>query len=172
MLLSPLVWGRRSTRRQSRRSPRTAWSGASSANCQSPPSRSETVSHSDIFRPIPLHGNVVDINLTVLHRNFLGVDEFLGQISLPLKEFDVYERPKSRWLPLRCKPGQNKSDYRGEIEARGGIRTIRHLTFWAIQVKIGFTVKATNNLGGSAVDLSKKKKGSITSLHKVIFPGC
>ena len=74
-----------------------------------------------IFRPIPLHGNVVDINLTVLHRNFLGVDEFLGQISLPLKEFDVYERPKSRWLPLRCKPGQNKSDYRGEIEARGGM---------------------------------------------------
>ena len=125
-----------------------------------------------IFRPIPLHGNVVDINLTVLHRNFLGVDEFLGQISLPLKEFDVYERPKSRWLPLRCKPGQNKSDYRGEIEARWGIRTISHLTFWVLQVKIGFTVKATNNLGGSAVDLSKKKKGSITSLHKVIFPGC
>jgi len=32
----------------------------------------------------------------VLHRNFLGVDEFLGQISFPLREFDVYERPKSR----------------------------------------------------------------------------
>ena len=69
------------------------------------------------FRPIPLLGNVADISLTVLHRNFLGVDEFLGQINLPLKEFDVYERPKSRWYRLKCKPGQKKQDYRGEIEA-------------------------------------------------------
>jgi len=99
--------------------------------------------------PIPLLGNVADISLTVLHRNFLGVDEFLGQINLPLKEFDVYERPKSRWFRLKCKPGQNKQDYRGEIE-----------------VKVGFTVKATANLGGSVVDVSKKKKGSVTSLHK------
>jgi len=45
---------------------------------------------------IPTQGNTAELSLTVLHRNFLGVDEFLGQISLPLKEFDVYERPKSR----------------------------------------------------------------------------
>ena len=25
------------------------------------------------------------------------VDEFLGQAVLPLREFDVYERPRSRW---------------------------------------------------------------------------
>jgi len=99
---------------------------------------------------IPLQGNVADINLTVLHRNFLGVDEFLGQISLPLKDFDVYERPKSKWLPLKCKPGQNKNEYRGEIE-----------------VKVGFTVKATANLGGSVVDLCKKNKGSVSSLSKI-----
>ena len=67
-------------------------------------------------RTIPSHGNTADINLTVLHRNFLGVDEFLGQVSLPLRDFDVYERPKSKWFPLKCKPGQNKNDYRGEIE--------------------------------------------------------
>jgi len=100
--------------------------------------------------PIPLHGNVADIHLSVLHRNFLGVDEFLGQASLPLADFDVYERPKSRALPLKCKPGKNKNQYRGEIE-----------------VKVGFTVKATANLGGSAVDLSKKNKGSISSLNKI-----
>ena len=71
---------------------------------------------SPICRTIPSHGNTADINLTVLHRNFLGVDEFLGQVSLPLRDFDVYERPKSNWFPLKCKPGQTKNDYRGEIE--------------------------------------------------------
>ena len=39
-----------------------------------------------------------------------------------------------------------------------------------MKVKVGFTVKATANLGGSAVDLSKKNKGSISSLTKVKFP--
>ena len=68
------------------------------------------------FRTIPSHGNTADISLTVLHRNFLGVDEFLGQVSLPLRDFDVYERPKSNWFSLKCKPGQSKNEYRGEIE--------------------------------------------------------
>ena len=69
-----------------------------------------------LYRTIPSHGNTADISLTVLHRNFLGVDEFLGQVCLPLRDFDVYERPKSKWFPLKCKPGQNKNEYRGEIE--------------------------------------------------------
>jgi Rab11 family-interacting protein 1/2/5 len=34
--------------------------------------------------------------LTALHRNFLGVDEFLGVVTLPLRDFDVYERPKTK----------------------------------------------------------------------------
>jgi len=100
---------------------------------------------------IPSHGNTADISLTVLHRNFLGVDEFLGQVSLPLRDFDVYERPKSNWFSLKCKPGQSKNDYRGEIE-----------------VKLGFTVKATTNVGGGSVaDLNKKNKSSISSLQKI-----
>ena len=44
------------------------------------------------------------------------------------------------------------------------------LTYFVVKVKVGFTVKATANLGGSAVDLSKKNKGSISSLNKVKFP--
>ena len=112
---------------------------------------------------------MADIHLTVLHRNFLGVDEFLGQASLPLSDFDVYERPKSRALPLKCKPGKNKNQYRGEIEARGNVFDSISKIFF-VKVKVGFTVKATANLGGSAVDLSKKNKGSISSLNKVKFP--
>ena len=101
-------------------------------------------------RLIPSQGNTADIVLTVLHRNFLGVDEFLGRVDVPLRDFDVYERPRSRWYQLKCKSGQNKNDYRGEIE-----------------VKIGFTVKASSTFGGSATDLSKKNRGSIPSLQKV-----
>jgi len=99
---------------------------------------------------IPSHGNTAEVSFTVLHRNFLGVDEFLGQISLPLKDFDVYERPKSSWHTLKCKPGKTKTEYRGELN-----------------VKIGFTVKANNVDGGSVADLRKKNKGSISSLTKV-----
>ena len=54
------------------------------------------------------------------------------------------------WYPLGCKPGQNKTEYRGELE-----------------VKLGFTVRASESVGGSVADLSKKNKGSISSLNKV-----
>ena len=47
-------------------------------------------------RTIPQQGNTAEIVLTVLHRNFLGVDEFLGLVSIPLHDFDVYERPKTK----------------------------------------------------------------------------
>ena len=46
---------------------------------------------------IPQQGNTAEIVLTVLHRNFLGVDEFLGLVSIPLRDFDVYERPKTKY---------------------------------------------------------------------------
>ena len=45
---------------------------------------------------IPDQGNKAEVVLTVLHRNFLGVDEFLGMVGIPLKDFDVYERPKTK----------------------------------------------------------------------------
>lgn len=47
-------------------------------------------------RAIPSHGNTAEIALTALHRNFMGVDEFLGLVAIPLREFDVYDRPRTR----------------------------------------------------------------------------
>ncbi|XP_040565696.1 uncharacterized protein Rip11 isoform X1 [Lepeophtheirus salmonis] len=105
---------------------------------------------------IPTQGNTAEIVLTVLHQNFLGVDEFLGMVTLPLKDFDVHERPKTRWYSLKCKPGQTKTDYRGELE-----------------VRIVFTVKSTGSRPGgpetgSTIDLKHKDKniGSLQSLNK------
>jgi len=99
---------------------------------------------------IPQQGNRAEVVLKVLHRSFMGGDEFLGQISLPLQDFDVYEKPRANWYSLLCKPGQNKSEYRGELE-----------------VKLGFTVVASESAGGSVADLTKKNKGSISSLNKM-----
>lgn len=53
--------------------------------------------HEECELLIPEQGNTAEITLTALHRNFLGVDEFLGTVSVPLSSFDVYERPRNRW---------------------------------------------------------------------------
>lgn len=92
---------------------------------------------------IPERGNRAELMLTCLHRNNLGMDEFLGQVTLPLNEMDAYERPRARWYKLQSKPGKDKKDKdRGELE-----------------VRIAFTVKA-----GSLTDLSKKEKNKSSTL--------
>lgn len=96
-----------------------------------------------LFRTIPERGNRAELNLTCLHRNNLSMDEFLGQVTLPLNEMDVYERPRARWYKLQSKPGKEKKDKeRGEIE-----------------IRVAFTVKA-----GSLTDLSKKEKNKSSTL--------
>ncbi|OAD53494.1 Rab11 family-interacting protein 1, partial [Eufriesea mexicana] len=92
--------------------------------------------HEECELLIPEQGNTAEIVLTALHRNFLGVDEFLGTVSIPLSSFDVYERPRNRWYALGSKPGKENTKERGELE-----------------VKIGFIVKA-----GSLTDLSHKER--------------
>ena len=64
--------------------------------------------------------------------------------------FHDYTHYGFRWYPLLCKPGQNKSDYRGELE-----------------VRLEFKVNASEAVGGSVADLRSKKKGSLTSLSKL-----
>lgn len=89
------------------------------------------------FSAIPTQGNRAELVLTCLHHNNFGLDEFLGQITLPLNQMDQFERPRSRWFKLMAKPGHDKKDKdRGELE-----------------IRTAFTVKA-----GSMSDLSKKEK--------------
>ena len=51
----------------------------------------------EIFRSIPSQGNRAEVTLTVYHRNFLGVDEFLGQMALPLRDMDTYQKQYTRY---------------------------------------------------------------------------
>lgn len=83
--------------------------------------------------------------LTCLHQNNFGLDDFLGQIALPLNEMDVYEQPRPRWYKLQSKPGKEKQKERGELE-----------------VRIGFTVKS-----GSLTDLSKGKEKHKSSMGQL-----
>ncbi|KAM4809810.1 rab11 family-interacting protein 5 [Rhinophrynus dorsalis] len=79
-----------------------------------------------------------DLQLTVMHRALIGLDQFLGQVSIPLQQ--VYQEGRSlrnQWYKLRSKPGKKEKE-RGEI-----------------QVSIQFT---RNNLTASMFDLSIKDK--------------
>lgn len=98
------------------------------------------------YRTIPEQGNRAELVLTCLHRGNLQIDEFLGQVTLPLNEMDVYERPRQKSFKLLSKPGKEKKDKdRGELE-----------------VCIAFQVKS--DFKGSLADLSGKKKGSTLGL--------
>uniref|UniRef100_T1JBB1 C2 domain-containing protein n=1 Tax=Strigamia maritima TaxID=126957 RepID=T1JBB1_STRMM len=85
-------------------------------------------------------GNTSCVVLTALHRNFVGLDKFLGQTQIPLNDLftSIYERSKNRWYPLEAKKGKTSDKKRGELE-----------------VRITFTVKSVT---GSLMDLSKKPK--------------
>ena len=43
-----------------------------------------------------LGGKSSVVKLKVYHRNFVGRDDFLGQVSIDIQEFKVHERPRSR----------------------------------------------------------------------------
>lgn len=92
---------------------------------------------------IPSQGNTAEVVLKVYTEEMVK-DHLLGQVSIPLKDLGVYERPKNHWYTLQGKPGKENDKNRGELE-----------------VKIAFTVKE-----GSLTDLSKKDKhkSSLSSL--------
>lgn len=122
---------------------------------------------------IPNQGNTASIVLTVLTHNFLGVDNFLGCVTIPLAELDFYDRPKNKWYELQDRHGKAKTKERGELE-----------------VKIGFSVKpdsvndvgkkdsrrgslgqlshVAQNMGGSLVSISSVDKKSFKKLAKTI----
>ncbi|KAM9330310.1 rab11 family-interacting protein 5 [Gastrophryne carolinensis] len=83
-------------------------------------------------------GENCDLLLTIMHRALIGLDQFLGQVSIPLHQ--IYQEGRSlrnQWYKLRSKPGKKEKE-RGEI-----------------QVSIQFT---RNNLTASMFDLSIKDK--------------
>ncbi|XP_076331673.1 rab11 interacting protein isoform X2 [Tachypleus tridentatus] len=87
------------------------------------------------------------VHLTVFHRNFLGLDEFLGQVFIPLADYDIREVSQSRWFKLQGK--SKKEKYRGELE-----------------IQFAFVVHSTT-FTGSLMDLSTTKKSKANSLKRM-----
>ncbi|XP_022235705.1 rab11 family-interacting protein 1-like, partial [Limulus polyphemus] len=87
------------------------------------------------------------VQLTVFHRNFLGLDEFLGQVFIPLANHDIHEVPQNRWFKLQGK--SKKEKYRGELE-----------------IQFAFVVRSTT-FTGSLMDLSTSKKSKTDSLKRM-----
>uniref|UniRef100_UPI00398F500A rab11 family-interacting protein 5-like isoform X2 n=1 Tax=Pristiophorus japonicus TaxID=55135 RepID=UPI00398F500A len=82
------------------------------------------------------HGR--ELFLAVMHRSLMGLDKFLGQLSLPLVTlFQDKNSRKSAWYKLCSKPGQPEKP-RGEI-----------------QISVQFV---RNNLTASMFDLSSREK--------------
>ncbi|XP_030046816.1 rab11 family-interacting protein 5 [Microcaecilia unicolor] len=83
-------------------------------------------------------GSAAELQLTAMHRALIGMDKFLGQVSIPLGQvFSDSRSLKNQWYRLHSKPGQKEKE-RGEI-----------------QVSIQFTC---NNMTASMFDLSMKDK--------------
>lgn len=128
--------------------------------------------HEECELAIPTHGNTASLNLTVYHRNALGLDEFLGQVQLPLSDFDVYERPRNRWHKLRGKPEKDRKKgekERGELEARVAF-TVKSgdLLDVSTEKKKNKSITSLKNLGGSLMSLGNKEKANIKSFAKSV----
>ena len=61
----------------------------------------ENIINSDfvfIYRLLP--DNNTEILVKVLHKNFMGGEDFLGQHCLDLRDFDVYSKPKAGYVNI------------------------------------------------------------------------
>ena len=72
---------------------------------------------------LPKQYNDQMLTLTAYHKNLISTDQFLGTISIPLNRFldfqkgqKAYKTKVTKCYRLTCKPGQTKTDYRGELE--------------------------------------------------------
>lgn len=83
-------------------------------------------------------GENCELQLTVMHRALIGMDQFLGKVGIPLQNvFQEGRSKRDQWYKLHSKSGKKEKE-RGEI-----------------QVSIQFT---RNNLTASMFDLSIKDK--------------
>ncbi|XP_035230395.1 rab11 family-interacting protein 2-like [Stegodyphus dumicola] len=96
---------------------------------------------------LTLIGRDSDVILTVFHRNVLGLDEFLGQTAISLRGIESFDRPFTKWYPLKGKSGRSDDKQRGDLE-----------------VRIAFIVRRCSDTQ-SLNDLSfKKRRNSIKNL--------
>ena len=55
------------------------------------------------------------LTFTIYHHSSSFRNKFLGTVSLPIQDFGT-TAPVRKWYQLQCKPGQEKTDYRGALQ--------------------------------------------------------
>ena len=70
---------------------------------------------------IPKSDSKAELTIKVKHNGKLDTHQFLGMVSLPLKDLITEidsdpTRSVSKWYALKCKPNQNKNDCRGDLK--------------------------------------------------------
>ena len=67
---------------------------------------------------LPRNAHSQNLVLTIYHKNLVSTDRFLGMVSIPLNRIlDLNHSQKiTKCYRLCCKPGQSKTDYRGDLE--------------------------------------------------------
>ncbi|XP_078582326.1 rab11 family-interacting protein 2-like isoform X2 [Branchiostoma floridae x Branchiostoma japonicum] len=78
------------------------------------------------------------VQLNLYHRSLFGSDDFLGHVTLPLRDIHGTNGPLRRWYELHNRPGKKETKKRGEME-----------------VSVSFL---RNSLASSTSELSGKKK--------------
>ena len=63
----------------------------------------------------PVTGMDASVLLSVLHRNKLGFEEFIGQANLPLSQIKRIDG-RIQWLDLEGKSGKSTSKQRGQLQ--------------------------------------------------------
>ncbi|XP_065216479.1 rab11 family-interacting protein 1 isoform X2 [Planococcus citri] len=122
---------------------------------------------------IPSQGNTASIMLTVLTHNFLGVDNFLGCVNIPLADLDVYDRPKNKWYELQDRQGKPKTKDRGELEVKIGF-SVQPGNGTDVnkrdprRASLGQLSHAAQNVGGSLASITSVDKKSFKKLAKTI----
>lgn len=122
---------------------------------------------------IPKVGNTACIVLTALHRNSLGLDQFLGTVRIPLVSFDELQRC-SQWFKLEGKPGKErgKDKVRGNLEVEiTFISKLQSQSLTSLQAKGKSSIgQITGSLLGLAENGSKIKLKKLTnSLQRAGF---
>lgn len=63
-----------------------------------------------------LNDKIKNLEIIVYHRNFFGMDEFLGHVTIPFQDLEVSNSPQTNWYMLQGRKDKKNDKYRGQLE--------------------------------------------------------
>ncbi|XP_023235528.1 rab11 family-interacting protein 1-like isoform X1 [Centruroides sculpturatus] len=63
-----------------------------------------------------LNDKTRNLEIIVYHRNFFGMDEFLGHVTISFQDLEISKSPQTKWYMLQSKKDKKNDKYRGQLE--------------------------------------------------------